>query len=1060
MQTWSWTFSKTPFTSTNSKSMREIMPFIHRSALAVGVLCLCAPAIGAQPLSMVKDDIPSASGARAIVAADFNRDGWLDVAAASVDTSSVSVLLNVRGERVASPLAVPVGTGPFAMATGDFNRDSIPDLAVTNADSASISILIGRGDGRFNRSDISIAPYRSPRGITVEDLNGDGKLDLFYSGYDSNLLQVLLGTGAGGFVKGWTLVGYAPRPQGVSAADFNRDGHVDIAVAYDSAGGLAIWYGRENTTFAPVGVAGFAAVNVLATADLNGDGWLDVAAASTNGGRVAVYLGTPSGLVFKRSYAVDSDLRGITIADVNSDGVPDVITASRSSGTVNVLLGDAAHRGALLAPVTFAAGRGSRAVVAADFDADGRVDLAAANQYAAAASLLSNTTPFVSAGYAFGELKLPASTPVATVGLMAADFNGDGTLDLVASAGWQFAPDGVMVMLTGGGNVVLPGPQSFAGFHVGDFNNDGKQDVVYRSTGVPGSADQTAQFLTYLGNGRGGFAALPPLTLSGVEFVPCSAGDIDRDARLDLVCAGYDGVGQGAFLRVLRGDGTGAFHEGQRLVLLAAAAGASPQDIQIADVNRDGSPDVIVLSSGPTDVLEVWYGDRAGRMSRGTMVDNNLEESFRGFPQCIRTADLNQDGYLDLVVYRGEGQLGVALGGASGFAGVAEVWRDWEVRYPTATSVGIADINVDGRLDLITPLGWVLHGRGDGTFEDAERFAALGQSVLVVDFTRDGLPDILHTPLIDDSDEPPAVPAFNGIRVLVNRRSELNREPIVSLADRTFNYQDLVASQRCATLHADVVEPDQHAVTFEWRDDAGVVVSDRDAAGCERMPGIYRFTLTVRDGRGAQVTRTATLTVVPGKEIVLYPGSGSSSWVMGNWSQVADATAAGGFRAYDPNRRAAKVTVPVANTGNGVLLAFVPDPTQTYRLWIRLKAERNDAANDSVWVQFSGSTDVAGTPAYRIGTTSGLAVSLEECVNCGVSGWGWEDNGWGAVNTSGVLLRFPESNHFSTDYLYIQTREDGVSIDQVVLSAEKYLTARPGAAKNDATILPRTFPLR
>ena len=124
---------------------------------------------------------------------------------------------------------------------------------------------------------------------------------------------------------------------------------------------------------------------------------------------------------------------------------------------------------------------------------------------------------------------------------------------------------------------------------------------------------------------------------------------------------------------------------------------------------------------------------------------------------------------------------------------------------------------------------------------------------------------------------------------------------------------------------------------------------------------------------------------------------------------------------------------------------------------MRLKAEKNNWANDSVWVQFSGSADPTGTPAYRAGTSSGLAVSLEECVSCGVSGWGWADDGWGAVNTNGVRLRFPEGG---LQYIQIQTREDGVSIDQVVLSAEKYLTARPGAAKNDTTILKRTFPVR
>ena len=115
-----------------------------------------------------------------------------------------------------------------------------------------------------------------------------------------------------------------------------------------------------------------------------------------------------------------------------------------------------------------------------------------------------------------------------------------------------------------------------------------------------------------------------------------------------------------------------------------------------------------------------------------------------------------------------------------------------------------------------------------------------------------------------------------------------------------------------------------------------------------------------------------------------------------------------------------------------------------------------------MWVQFSGATDVASVQKFQINTTSGLAVNLEECSGCGVSGWGWEDDGWGAPNTNGMLLRFPQTLNEDRDpqTILIQTREDGVSINQVVLSAEKYLTQRPGSAKNDATILPSTQPPR
>jgi len=153
-----------------------------------------------------------------------------------------------------------------------------------------------------------------------------------------------------------------------------------------------------------------------------------------------------------------------------------------------------------------------------------------------------------------------------------------------------------------------------------------------------------------------------------------------------------------------------------------------------------------------------------------------------------------------------------------------------------------------------------------------------------------------------------------------------------------------------------------------------------------------------------------------------------------------------------PDAGAPKVNAPAAAPAGYVDLGFAADPTQTYKLWVRLKADRNYWGNDSVWVQFTGAVDASGQ-TYEIGTTSGLAINLEECSGCGLSGWGWEDDGWGAVNRNGTLLRFPEGG---IQRVRIQVREDGVSVDQIVLSAVTYRTTRPGRAKNDTLILQPT----
>lgn len=183
-------------------------------------------------------------------------------------------------------------------------------------------------------------------------------------------------------------------------------------------------------------------------------------------------------------------------------------------------------------------------------------------------------------------------------------------------------------------------------------------------------------------------------------------------------------------------------------------------------------------------------------------------------------------------------------------------------------------------------------------------------------------------------------------------------------------------------------------------------------------------------------------------EIVLHAASNAT--LAGAWSIEDDATAAGGRRLYNPDAGAAKITTPLASPASHVELAFDAEAGRPYRLWIRGRAERDHYANDSVHVQFSGSVDRAGAAVYRIGSAEATAFNLEACSGCGLSGWGWEDNGWG----SGVLG--PEIYFATTgpQRLRIQPREDGLSIDQIVLSPGRYLTTPPGAARNDSTILP------
>ena len=183
-------------------------------------------------------------------------------------------------------------------------------------------------------------------------------------------------------------------------------------------------------------------------------------------------------------------------------------------------------------------------------------------------------------------------------------------------------------------------------------------------------------------------------------------------------------------------------------------------------------------------------------------------------------------------------------------------------------------------------------------------------------------------------------------------------------------------------------------------------------------------------------------------EVVLH--AWKAQMVAGNWSVIPDNSAAGGARLASVDEGAPKVKVALATPQDYFEMSFYAEKGKPYRLWIRGRATRNERANDAVFVQFSGSVKGDGAPVYRIGTTSGVIVNLQEdCSTCILSAWGWQDTS-SKLDTLGPAIYFAQTG---LQTLRVQIREDGFSIDQIVLSPSNFLTRSPGATTNDRTIL-------
>jgi hypothetical protein len=325
-----------------------------------------------------------------------------------------------------------VGYGLDSMAAGDFNGDGKPDLAVANSGSNNVSVLLGNGDGTFHAA-VNYTVGSNPISVAVGDFNGDGKLDLVTANSGSNNISVLLGNGDGTFQAAINhAVGI--NPYSVAAGDINGDGKLDVAVANRGSNTVSVLLGNGNGTFgiAPAYAVGYSPSSV-AIGDVNGDGKLDLAVANTGSNTVSVLLGFGTGLFIPAvNYAVGTNPCTVALGDISGDGKLDIVTANYGSNDVSVLLGHG--NGTFATAVSYStSGSGPNQAILTDINGDSRADVVVANwDWAHPVNvLLSNSD---------GSLQTPLSYATGYASAVtAADFNVDGRKDLAVEVNYSSA---------------------------------------------------------------------------------------------------------------------------------------------------------------------------------------------------------------------------------------------------------------------------------------------------------------------------------------------------------------------------------------------------------------------------------------------------------------------------------------------------------------------------------------------------------------------------------------------------------------------------------------------
>lgn len=675
---------------------------------------------------------------------DLNGDGYLDMVFSNSHSHSEkldAVIYWGNGRDFDNMRASPLpNNGSQRTEAADLNDDGTLDLVIPNYSNGTwdgMDSYVYFGEWAELRrldpkpgTDVShllqkaSLPTRAAQAAAVGDLNRDGHPDIVFAM-------------SAGF---WEY----------RAGGARGDAYASPSRIY---WGSAQGFGAER--FTDLDAFGAADVEI---ADLDGDGWPEVVLANREReGQFDVpsfvYWGGQDGFSpERRSELPTHQVNAVEVADINSDGYPEVMFANGRGPVSYVYVSDRGRFSAsrrIELPTSDA-----RDCAAGDLNGDGVVDLFVTN-HQVSGNPMTLSYLYWGSKDGFDAERRQAFQTTGAWGVSVADLNGDDRLDIIVSNYKEhYSYDVASHVYWNSANGFSDSLRTSFFTHgavgntVGDFDGDGHLDVLFNNTirGSRGLGSGSVQ--VYWGNASGEFSPDRLLELPALDPYNWAGADVDDDGWTDLVVANMDEVGRRLtenFIFWGRADG---LREDRRSALVTPAAAG----VSVADLDRDGYLDVIfsTRSLDPGHGLLIYWGGPAGFV---TTERTGVPNYGAGTPTI---ADLNGDGHLDLVAHSNAADQTAVIYWGDGSRGYT---ADRSFPVPgshRATNSEVADLNRDGYLDLIiTRSVWqedrrapayVYYGNATGAFsvDRREEFETVGtQEVTVGDLNQDGWLDVV-----------------------------------------------------------------------------------------------------------------------------------------------------------------------------------------------------------------------------------------------------------------------------------------------------------------------------